>query len=87
LQAVVYGSPQHQSGLNGQLAKTRRMPSARELEVLGHVSMGLTGPQIAERMYISRETVRTNLKRCSEKLGVSGRAALVATALREGLLE
>ena len=33
-------------------------------------------------MHISRETVRTNLKRCSEKLGVSGRTALVAEALR-----
>jgi DNA-binding NarL/FixJ family response regulator len=80
-------SPQLQAGLHGQLAKSRRAPSVRELEVLRHASRGLTDAQIAARMYISRETVRTNLKRSSEKLGVSGRTALVATALREDLIE
>lgn len=80
-------SPELQAGLNGELSSPFRAPSERELEVIALAALGLTDAQIGERMYISRETVRTNLKRCSEKLGVSGRAALVATALRLGLLE
>jgi two-component system, NarL family, nitrate/nitrite response regulator NarL len=80
-------SPQLQAGLNGELASPQRAPSERELEVIRLAALGLTDLQIADRMYISRETVRTNLKRCSEKLGVSGRATLVAAALRRGLIE
>jgi len=80
-------SAELQDGLNGQLAGPPRTLSPREREVLTLAAEGLTDQQIAARMYISRETVRTNLKRCSDKLGVSGRAALVATALRQGQLE
>lgn len=83
----VWVSPELQAGLHDQLATPQRPPSERELEVLSRAAEGLTDAQIAGRMYISRETVRTNLKRCSEKLGVSGRTALVAKALRQGLLE
>jgi DNA-binding NarL/FixJ family response regulator len=80
-------SPKLQAGLHDELSNPRRIPSVRELEVLVHASLGLTDSKVAERMHISRETVRTNLKRCSEKLGVSGRTALVAEALRRGMIE
>jgi two-component system nitrate/nitrite response regulator NarL len=83
----VWVSPELQSGLNAELVNPRRQPSQREIEVLGLAALGLTDGEIAERMFVSRETVRTNLKRCSDKLGVSGRAALVATALRQGMLQ
>ena len=39
------------------------------------------------RLFISRETVRSTLDRCSDKLGVRGRAAIVAAALRRGLID
>lgn len=80
-------SPSLQADLNAQISSPVRMPSVRELKVLEHASFGLTDAQIGGLMYISRETVRTNLKRCSEKLGVSGRTALVATALRKKFLQ
>jgi len=83
----VWVTPRLHPGLKAALASRGRMPSVRELEVLWHASFGLTDAEIAARMYISRETVRTNLKRCSEKLGVSGKLALVAKALRQGLME
>ena len=76
-----------QARLNEHLARGRRAPSERELEVLRWVAEGLIDREIAARMFISPETVRTNLKRLSDKLGVSGRAALVATAVRGGLIE
>jgi two-component system nitrate/nitrite response regulator NarL len=83
----VWVSPELQAGLNAELVNPQRQPSVRELEVLGLAAEGLTDGEIAARMFVSRETVRTNFKRCSDKLGVSGRAALVATALRRGILE
>jgi two-component system nitrate/nitrite response regulator NarL len=82
----VFVSPLLQQGLNNELSSPRRSLSPRERQVLKLASKGLKDREIADEMYISRETVRTLLKRCSEKLGVHGRTALVAEALRLGLL-
>jgi DNA-binding NarL/FixJ family response regulator len=60
--------------------------SARELEVLGLAADGLTGPQIAERLFVSPTTVKTHFEHIYEKLGVGDRAAAVAHALRTGLI-
>jgi two-component system, NarL family, nitrate/nitrite response regulator NarL len=80
-------SPELQAGFNDHVASGRRMPSERELEAIRLVAKGLTDREIGLRMHVSHETVRTNLKRSQEKLGVSGRAALAATAVRRGLIE
>lgn len=59
----------------------------RELEVLALAARGLSGRQIAARLAISSATVRTHFEHLYPKLGVSDRAAAVATALRRGLIE
>jgi ATP/maltotriose-dependent transcriptional regulator MalT len=59
----------------------------RELEVLQLAAHGVAGPQIAERLVVSHATVRSHLEHIYAKLGVSGRAAAVAKALRLGLIE
>jgi DNA-binding CsgD family transcriptional regulator len=41
---------------------------------------GLTNPQIGERMFISRATVKTHLEHVYAKLGVNGRTELAAAA-------
>lgn len=83
----VWVSPSLQPGLNQQLGLAATRPlSDREREVIALAADGLTDDQIAQRLLISRETVRTNLKRSSAKLGVTGRTALVAKAIRQGLL-
>jgi two-component system, NarL family, nitrate/nitrite response regulator NarL len=61
--------------------------SAREREVLGFVSAGLSSPDIARRLNLSPTTVKTHLQRIYEKLGVADRAAAVAEAMRRQLLE
>jgi DNA-binding CsgD family transcriptional regulator len=53
-----------------------------ELEVVKLVAEGLSNPQIAERMFISRKTVTTHLTHVFSKLGLPSRAALSAEAVR-----
>jgi DNA-binding NarL/FixJ family response regulator len=58
----------------------------REREVLSLLAQGLQHEQIAERLGISAETVRTHLKKASDRLGATTRTQAVATALRLGLI-
>jgi LuxR family maltose regulon positive regulatory protein len=60
--------------------------SARELEVLRLLNTVLTQPEIAERLYVSINTIRTHVKHIYEKLGVHGRTAAVERAQELGLL-
>jgi ATP/maltotriose-dependent transcriptional regulator MalT len=60
--------------------------SPRELQVLTLAAEGLSGPQIAEQLFVSPSTVKTHLEHIYDKLGVGDRAAAVATALRSGLV-
>ncbi len=63
------------------------MPLApREREVLALVAHGLTNRQIAERLELGEESVKTYLERAFGKLGVSRRAEAVSEAHRLGLL-
>ena len=53
-----------------------------ELIVAQAVAEGLSNPQIAARMFISRRTVTTHLTSIFQKLGISSRAELAARAAR-----
>ena len=53
-----------------------------ELAVAAAVAEGLSNPQIAARMFISRRTVTTHLPSIFRKLGISGRAELAVLAVR-----
>lgn len=57
----------------------------RELEVLTLVVAGLSNPDIAERLGVSRRTVATHIESILAKLGLPNRAAAVGVALRHGL--
>ncbi len=63
-----------------------RNMSVREEEVLNLVADGLTNREIAERLAISEETVKTHLKRLYQKLGASDRTEAVAIALRQRII-
>jgi predicted ATPase/class 3 adenylate cyclase/DNA-binding CsgD family transcriptional regulator len=67
----------------------RRRPSAgwasltpTELDVVRFVAEGLTNPQIGEKMFISRGTVKVHLSHIFAKLGVTTRAELASEATR-----
>jgi DNA-binding NarL/FixJ family response regulator len=63
-----------------------RKLSARELEIVRLVAHGSTGPEIADELQISDETVRTHVRNAMGKLGARSRAHLVVKALGDGLV-
>ncbi len=60
--------------------------TSREREILGLLADGMVNKQIAARLGISPNTVKTHLELLFDKLDVSSRAEAVATAVRRGLL-
>ena len=62
-----------------------RALTPREREIVHLVSLGAAGPEIADDLHISHETVRTHLRNAMGKTGARSRAHLVAKALGEGL--
>jgi LuxR family maltose regulon positive regulatory protein len=61
--------------------------SARELEVLRLVDMGLSNPEIAARLSVASSTVKTHINNIYGKLGVESRLQAVKRARELGLLE
>ena len=60
--------------------------SKREREILALLADGLVNKQIAARLGISTNTVKTHLELLFDKLGVATRAEAVATGVKRGLL-
>jgi DNA-binding NarL/FixJ family response regulator len=60
--------------------------SDRELEVLDCMVDGLTTQQMASRLFISENTVKTHVRHIFEKLEVSNRAEAVGKGMQLGLI-
>jgi DNA-binding NarL/FixJ family response regulator len=67
---------------------TRGLPalSRREREIMDLLAQGLTGEMVAERLFLSSETVKTHIRNAMNKLEASTRVHAVAIALREGYI-
>jgi DNA-binding NarL/FixJ family response regulator len=59
----------------------------REIEVLREVADGNRNREIAERLFISEETVKVHIKHIMEKLGASDRTQAVSIGLRRGIIQ
>lgn len=60
--------------------------SPREIEVVREAAAGRSNREIAERLFISEETVKTHIARVLEKLALRNRTQLAAYALKKGLI-
>jgi two-component system nitrate/nitrite response regulator NarL len=84
-------APEAQRRIAAELRAKRhdRLPklAEREQEVLAGLAAGLSAPEIARELRLGTATIKTYLARLYAKLGVSDRAAAVAVAMREGLLD
>lgn len=69
----------------GQAAATALTP--RQRQVLQHFADGLSTEQVAQRLSLSDETVRTHAKASLARMGARDRTHAVAKALRANLIE
>ena len=74
----------------GRDANARDPPNGpltrRQREVLSLIAQGLSDQEIATRLFLSEHTVHRHVANVLTRLGVSSRAAAVATALRAKVL-
>lgn len=90
LKASVNNTPQ--SVINKTTAKAGKsssLPSSlsqRELDVLLLVVDGLSNQEIANKLILSVETVKTHMRHIMEKLAVSDRTQAAVKAMREGIV-
>ena len=83
-------SPALQSGVLDLIRERSRAIvdlSGRERDLLRLATEGLTTAEIAERLYLSPNTVKTYWQRLYEKLGTSDRTSALAEAIRRGLVQ
>jgi DNA-binding NarL/FixJ family response regulator len=71
-------------GSNGK-GRERSPLSTREREIVALVAQGYKNKEMAEKMFISEQTVKNHLHNIFDKLGVSDRLELALYAIHKGL--
>jgi len=69
----------------GTKGRERSPLSAREREIVALVAQGYKNKEMAEKMFISEQTVKNHLHNIFDKLGVSDRLELALYAIHKGL--
>lgn len=73
------------NGGGGGKSRERSPLSAREREIVALVAQGYKNKEMAEKMFISEQTVKNHLHNIFDKLGVSDRLELALYAIHKGL--
>jgi DNA-binding NarL/FixJ family response regulator len=76
----------HPALLSRRATQTQKSLSKREREIMELLSQGLTGEQVAERLFLSPETIKTHIRNAMAKLEANTRVHAIAIALREGFI-
>jgi DNA-binding NarL/FixJ family response regulator len=61
--------------------------TSREVEVLNQIAGGNRNRDIADKLFITEETVKVHIKHIMEKLGASDRTHAVAIGVRRGIIQ
>jgi DNA-binding NarL/FixJ family response regulator len=73
------------AGGGGAKGRERSPLSTREREIVALVAQGYKNKEMAEKMFISEQTVKNHLHNIFDKLGVSDRLELALYAIHKGL--
>ena len=76
----------HPALLSRRATQTQKALSKREREIMDLLAQGLTGEQVAERLFLSPETIKTHIRNAMGKLEANTRVHAIAIALREGFI-
>ena len=79
------GTDPGSGGGNGKGGRERSPLSTREREIVALVAQGYKNKEMAEKMFISEQTVKNHLHNIFDKLGVSDRLELALYAIHKGL--
>ena len=77
---------QSSSDINYQAGKNSFGLTEIEMEVLALIVDGLSNPEIAEKLFITRATAKAHVHSILQKLYVDDRTQAAVTAMREGLV-
>jgi DNA-binding NarL/FixJ family response regulator len=76
----------HPALLSRRATSTQKGLSKREREIMDLLAQGLTGEQVAARLFLSPETIKTHIRNAMNKLEANTRVHAIAIALREGFI-
>ncbi|MGO2932656.1 response regulator transcription factor [Microbacterium sp.] len=74
------------TGEPGPSKRPMQWLTQREAEILAHIAEGLSRREIAERLFVSMNTIKTQASSLYRKLGASSRDALLGEAYDRGLI-
>jgi DNA-binding NarL/FixJ family response regulator len=80
-----FASPLDGTPQAGMRTRERSPLSNREREIVALVAQGYKNKEMAEKMFISEQTVKNHLHNIFDKLGVSDRLELALYAIHKGL--
>lgn len=69
-----------------QESEQPRAWSKRQIQIIFYIGRGMTNRQVADRLFISPNTVKSTLRNITDMTGIHGRENLVEEAWRRGYL-
>lgn len=79
-------APKVSGEINYKVGKNTYGLTEREMEVLALIVDGLSNPQIADKLFITRATAKAHVHSILQKLCVDDRTKAAVTAMKEGLV-
>jgi len=91
IESVARGEVWMPPALQARLASDLREPAPdpltpREREIVRNVALGLRNAEVARKLFISEDTVKTHLNNVFQKIGVRDRVQLTLYAIRLGMI-